>query len=190
MLRDWCGALPCASCTLVNERVARLQFCAMCFVSVLNMEKVLKIFIPPVLGLLAVWGMFAIERIIHEHRFGLGEDGPTVDGSLIFLLLTIIGVLIQLVFTLPIWKKFENNRKVLGLPLAPFFAIICLIGGMGFSFLGWRSVFGISDFIFGSVIGIVSLASYWAVNLFTLIQLDKWIKKYKPVFANFPIGKN
>ena len=148
------------------------------------MEKVLKIFIPPMLGLLAVWWMFAIEGIIHEQRFGPGEDGPAVNiiGSLFFLFLTIIGLFIQLVFTLPICKKFEENRKVFGLPLTPFFSIICLIGGMAFGFLMWSRAFGICDFIFGSAIGIVSLASYWAFNLFTLIQLNKWIEKRKQDF--------
>ena len=134
-------------------------------------------------GQLALYGIFTIEAIVHEQRFGPGEDGPTVNtGPFLVVFGLIIALFTQVVFIIPTWKRFKKGSKVFHLPIIPFFVIVCLIGGTAFGFLMWNILFGISDLIIGSTIGIISFAVYWVFNLFALIQLDKWAEKQKQSF--------
>ncbi|MDI3544706.1 MAG: hypothetical protein PWP68_123, partial [Rikenellaceae bacterium] len=59
-------------------------------------------------------------------------------------------------------------KKVWGLTLFQFTALLCIISGLIFGLVFWEPNFGIKDLFLVSLTGIVAFTVYWTVNLFTL----------------------
>ena len=143
------------------------------------MTKLLKTFIPTILGILTIWGIFKIEDFIHIKQFGPHEN-VHIDSDILFIFpLVIIALIIQFFLTLPIWAIFKNNRKIINLTLIQFFTLVRIIGGLFWGFIFWTRQFGIRDFIVSISIGTILIGIYWAVNLLTLNQLDIYTRMNK-----------
>lgn len=128
--------------------------------------------LPTVFGIVAVLALLvAFNLIVHN---GDAFNAPDNGFFKLFVpIATLIALFIQFTLTLPFWKKFQSHKKVWGLTLFQFTAIICLISGLTFGLVFWESSFGINELILVSLTGIVAFSVYWTVNLLTLKQIDR-----------------
>jgi hypothetical protein len=135
--------------------------------------KLLQIFIPTLLSILAIWGLLTIQEFLHNQFSGPDVD-VHIDNDLIFVLpLTFIALIFQILLVLPIWYKFQANQKLFNLTLNQFVLLVCVLGAILFGFLFWAPQFGIRDLLMSILIGFVSMGTYWVVNLLTLNNLPK-----------------
>lgn len=134
----------------------------------------MKTIIPVILGILTVLGLLALYNLVVLGRNSLNSSD---NGFLKYFVpfSTIIAMIIQLFLALPIWEKFKIKRKLGGMTLIQFTALLCLISGLAFGLLFWESSFGFKELIWVSLTGIIAFTVYWTVNLLTLSQLDKQI---------------
>ncbi|HPU23276.1 MAG TPA: hypothetical protein PL149_03860 [Candidatus Kapabacteria bacterium] len=136
--------------------------------------KIIETILPTTLGILTVLGLLVVFNII-VHNGDAFNSPDNVFFKLFVPTATIIALTIQFTLTIPFWKKFKTQKKVLGLTLFQFTALLCIISGLTFGLVFWETSFGISELILVSLTGIVAFTVYWTVNLLTLRQLDKRI---------------
>lgn len=88
-------------------------------------------------------------------------------------IVTNIALTIQFALTLLFLKKFKSQKKVFGLTLFQFTALLCIISGLTFGLVFWETNFGINELILVSLTGVIAFFVYWTVNLLTLEQIDR-----------------
>lgn len=118
------------------------------------------------LGLLVVFNL-----IVHKGDAFSSPDN--VFFKLFVPIATVIALTIQFTLTLPFWEKFKSKKKVWGLTLVQFTALLCIISGLTFGFVFWETNFGINELILVSLTGIIAFTIYWTVNLLTLKLLSR-----------------
>jgi hypothetical protein len=135
-------------------------------------EKLIKTILPPIIGILTVLVLLAINNLIlyNQNPFSNAADGFF---QYFVPFATIIAILIQFFLTLPFWEKFKSQNKVWGLTLFQFTGLIIILSGLAFGLVFSDSIFIINDLIIQSITGILAFAVYWTINLLTLKQLDK-----------------
>ena len=134
--------------------------------------KIIATILPTILGILTVLGLLVVFNIIVHNgdAFNSSDNGFF---KLFVPIATIIALTIQFTLTLPFWKKFKSLKKVWGLTLFQFTALLCIIPGLTFGLVFWESNFGINELILVSLTGIIAFSVYWTVNLLTLKQIDR-----------------
>ena len=134
--------------------------------------KIIKTILPTIFGLLTVLFLLLIYNFIvfKGDVFNKPEDGLF---TFFVPFVTIIAILIQFFLTLPIWKKFKSNKKVIKLTLIQFTGLLCIVSGLVFGLVFWDPSFGIIDLIWGLLTGIIAFTVFWTINLLTLKKLDK-----------------
>lgn len=135
--------------------------------------KIIRTILPTILGVFAVISVLIIYNLI-VHK-GLAFSKPD-NGFFKYLvpITTIIAMIIQLTITLPFWKKFKTHKRILGLTIVQFTALVCLVSGLIFGFTFWERSFGIIEFVLLSLTGIIAFSIYWTVNFLSLRQLDRF----------------
>lgn len=134
--------------------------------------KAIEIILPPTLGILTVLGFLVLFNLIVHN----GDAFSSPDNGFFALFVPIaiiIAMAIQFVLTLPIWKKFKSQKKVWGMTLVPFTALLCIIFGLIFGLVFWERSYGIQEFVLVSLTGVIAFSVYWTVNLLTLKQIEK-----------------
>lgn len=139
------------------------------------MSNLIRLTIPPVLSILVVWAIFAVEATIHNLIVAPYEDSQA-NYSFFILPVIVISILIQAILINPIWRKFISKRVVFGIRLIPFFTILCVIGGLACGYFLSVKKFGFSDLVLSCLISVVTLTVYMTVNLLALNQLQKLFK--------------
>lgn len=135
--------------------------------------QIIKTILPTLFGILSVLGLLIIFNIIFHNgdAFTKPDNGFFKFFVPIFV---ILAILIQFTLTLPIWKKFKSQNKILGFTLIKFTGLICIASGLAFSFVFWERDLGINELILLSLTGIIAFTVYWTVNLSTLRRLDRF----------------
>lgn len=134
--------------------------------------KIIKTILPTIFGILTVLGILAAFNLIVHN--GDAFNSPDNGFFKLFVpIATIIALTIQFTLTLPFWKKFKTQKKVWGMTLFQFTALLCIISGLAFGLVFWETNFGINELILVSLTGVVAFTVYWTVNLLTLKQLDR-----------------
>ncbi|HON98203.1 MAG TPA: hypothetical protein PK222_08140 [Bacteroidales bacterium] len=134
--------------------------------------KIIKTIFPTLFGILTVLGLLALFNIIVHN----GDAFSSPDNSFFKLFVpiaTIIALTIQFTLVLHFWEKFKLQKKVIGLTLFQFTALLCIVSGLSFGLLFWEQSYGIKELFLVSLTGIVAFSVYWTVNLITLKGLDK-----------------
>jgi len=134
--------------------------------------KIIKTIFPTIFGILAVLVVLVVFNLIVHN--GDGFNSPDNGFFKLFVpIATIIALTIQLTLTLPFWKKFKSNKKVWGMTLFQYTALLCIISGLIFGLVFWEINLGINELILVSLTGVVAFTIYWTVNLLILKQIDK-----------------
>jgi membrane protease YdiL (CAAX protease family) len=134
--------------------------------------KIIGTILPTILGILTVLGLLVVFNLIVHN--GDAFNSPDNGFFKIFIpIATVIALTIQFSLTLPFWNKFKSKKKVWGLTLFQFIALLCIISGLIFGLVFWEPNFGIKEFFLVFLTGIVAFTVYWTVNLFTLKQINK-----------------
>lgn len=134
--------------------------------------KIIKTILPTILGILTVLAILVLVNIIFNN--GDGFSSPDNGFFTLFVpITTIIALIIQFSFTLPFWNKFKSQKKVWGLTLFQFTALLCILSGLAFGLLFWERNFGLSELIYLSLTGIIGFAVYWTINLLTLKRIER-----------------
>ncbi len=130
-------------------------------------KQILETILPTIFGILAVLILLAVFNLILHGRNVLSS--PDNGFLKLFVpVVTIFALIIQLTLTVPFWKKFQNRKKVLGLTLIPFTALLSLVSGVIFGLVFWERTYGTDELLLVSLTGIFAFAVYWTVNLLTL----------------------
>jgi hypothetical protein len=135
-------------------------------------NKIIGTILPTILGILTVLGLLVVFNLIIHN--GDAFNSPDNGFLKIFVpIATVIALTTQFTLTLPFWNKFKSNKKVWGLTLFQFTALLCIISGLIFGLVFWEPNFGIKDLFLVSLTGIVAFTVYWTVNLLTLKKIDR-----------------
>ncbi len=132
----------------------------------------MKTILPTVFGVLAVLGLLVVfNLIVYDGDIFTKPD----NGFLKYFvpISTIIAITIQAILTIPFWKKFKTQGKILGLTLIQFTGFLCIISGLTFGLVFWERSYGVDEFFLVTFTGIITFSVYWTINLLTLRQLDK-----------------
>ena len=90
-----------------------------------------------------------------------------------FLPISIAGaVIVQYFIVLPVWKRFAENNKVIGITIIPFTTLVCLLGGIVFAYLFWERDLGKGELLAVFLTGLIAFTIYWSSNLVLLKRLD------------------
>jgi len=134
--------------------------------------KIIKTTLPTILGIMTVLGLLILYNILVYN--GDGFRNPDKGFFKYFVpFAIIIAMLIQYTLTLPFWKKFKSDKKVMRLTLIQFTGLLCIVSGLAFGLVFWETNLGMSELIAESITGIIAFAVYWTINLLTLKKLDK-----------------
>ena len=134
--------------------------------------KIIETILPTTLGILTVLGLLVVFNLIVHN--GDAFNSPDNGFFKIFVpIATVIALTTQFTLTLHFWNKFKSKKKVWGLTLFQFTALLCIISGLIFGLVFWEPNLGIKDLFLVSLTGIVAFSVYWTVNLFTLKQINK-----------------
>ncbi len=134
--------------------------------------KIIGTILPTLLGILSVLVLLLVFNLIMHN--GDAFNSPDNGFFKLFVpITTIIALIIQFTLTLPLWEKFKFQKKIWGLTLYQFTAILCIMSGLVFGFVFWETNFGIKELIHLFLIGIIAFSVYWTVNLLTLKQIDR-----------------
>lgn len=122
-------------------------------------------------------GIFNVLFLLVVVKFAIyGElNFVAKDANLLkyFLPTSITGaVIVQYFIVLPIWKKFAENNKVIGITIIPFTALVCLVGGIVFAYLFWERDLGQVELLAVFLTGLIAFTIYWSSNLVLLKKLD------------------
>ena len=136
------------------------------------MKKIIaKTTIPVLIGIFNVlFLLFIVDYTIYGNL-----DFFTKDILLLkyFLPISIAGaVIVQYIIVLPVWKRFAENNKVIGLTIIPFTTLVCLLGGIVFTYLFWERDLGIGELLAVFLTGLIAFAIYWSSNLVLLKRLN------------------
>jgi hypothetical protein len=136
------------------------------------MKKIIaKTTIPVLIGIFNVlFLLFIVDYAIYGNL-----DFFTKDILLLkyFLPISIAGaVIVQYIIVLPVWKRFADNNKVIGLTIIPFTTLVCLLGGIVFTYLFWERDLGQGELLAVFLTGLFAFAIYWSSNLILLKRLD------------------
>ncbi|NLK56773.1 MAG: hypothetical protein GX292_04370 [Bacteroidales bacterium] len=134
--------------------------------------KIIRIILPTTLGIVTVLGLLVIFNLLVHN----GDAFNSFDNNFFKLFVpiaTIIALIIQFALTLPFWKKFKSRKKIMGLTLFQFTALLCILSGLIFGLVFWERDLGYNELIFISLTGIIAFSVYWTVNLLILQQIDK-----------------
>ena len=134
--------------------------------------KIIRTILPTIFGIFAVLGILvSFNLIVHNGNAFASPDNGFF--TLFVPLATMIALTIQFTLTLTFWTKFKLQKKVWGMNLFQFTALLCLISGLTFGLVFWETNFGINELILVSLTGIIAFSVYWTVNLLTLKQIDR-----------------
>jgi len=134
--------------------------------------KIIGTILPTTLGIITVLGLLVVFNIIVHN--GDAFNSPDNGFFKLFVpIATIIALIIQFTLTIPFWRKFKSLKKVWGLTLFQFTALLCIISGLVFGLLFWEPSFGIKELILVTLTGIIAFSVYWTVNLLALKQIDR-----------------
>lgn len=134
--------------------------------------KIIKTILPTILGILTVLAILVLVNIIFHN--GDGFSAPDNGFFTLFVpITTIIALIIQFSLALPFWNKFKSRKKVWGLTLFQFTALVCILSGLTFGLLFWERNFGLSELIYLSLTGIIAFTVYWSINLLTLKRIER-----------------
>lgn len=138
------------------------------------MKKIIaKTTIPVLIGIFNVlFLLFVVDYAIYGNLDFLTKDIVLLK---YFLPISIAGaVIVQYFIVLPVWKRFAENNKVIGLTIIPFTALICLLGGIVFAYLFWERDLRQGELLAVFLTGLIAFAIYWSSNLMLLKRLDRW----------------
>lgn len=136
------------------------------------MKKIIaKTTIPVLIGIFNVlFLLFIVDYTIYGNLDFLTKDILLLK---YFLPISIAGaVIVQYIIILPVWKRFAENNKVIGLTIIPFTTLVCLLGGIVFTYLFWERDLGIGELLAVFLTGLIAFAIYWSSNLMLLKRLD------------------
>jgi len=147
--------------------------------------KIINSIIPPIFGILTILAILIIAASLYNSQTSLNY---LINSDLYFYIffvpaVAIIAIIIQFALTLPILKRFKNNKKVLGLKLIPFTIIITIIAGLAFGFFTWETPLGITELLYCALTGIIAFAVYWTINLLTVRFFDRLFKSTEMKYA-------
>ena len=135
-------------------------------------NKIIGTILPTILGILTVLGLLVVFNLIVHN--GDVFNSPDNGFFKIFVpIATVIALTTQFTLTFHFWNKFKSKKKVWGLTLFQFTALVCIISGLIFGLVFWEPNFGIKDLFLVSLTGIVAFTVYWTVNLLTLKKIDR-----------------
>lgn len=122
-------------------------------------------------------GIFNVLLLLVLIKFAIYGELSFVakDANLLkyFLPISIAGaVIVQYFIVLPVWKRFAENNKVIGITIVPFTALVCLLGGIVFTYLFWERDLGKGELLAVFLTGLIAFAIYWSSNLVLLKRLD------------------
>ena len=136
------------------------------------MKKIIaKTTIPVLIGIFNVlFLLFIVDYTIYGNLDFLTKDIVLLK---YFLPISIAGaVIVQYFIVLPVWKRFAENNKVIGLTIIPFTTLVCLLGGIVFTYLFWERDLGIGELLAVFLTGLIAFAIYWSSNLVLLKRLN------------------
>jgi len=137
------------------------------------MKKIItKTTIPVIIGIFNVLILLVVVKfaIYGELNF-VAKDANLLK---YFLPISIVGaIIVQHLIVLPLWKRFAEKNKVIGLSIIPFTSLACLLGGIAFAFLFWERNLGIGELLAVFLTGLIAFIIYWSSNLMLLKHLDR-----------------
>lgn len=136
------------------------------------MKKIIaKTTFPSLMGIFNVlFLLFIVDYAIYGNLDFLTKDFVLLK---FFLPISIVGALIiQYFIVLPVWKRFAESNKVVGLTIIPFTALINLLGGIVFAGVFWERDLGLGELIAVFLTGLIAFTVYWSSNLILLKKLD------------------
>ena len=147
--------------------------------------KIINSIVPPILGILTVLILLIGGALLFSSQTNLTYLFESDKNFYLYLVPAImfIAIIIQFALTLPILKRFKNNKRIIGLKLIPFTIIISIVGGLGFGLLFWETQFGVIDFLYGTLTGIIAFAIYWTINLLIVQLFDRQFRLTKKKYA-------
>lgn len=134
--------------------------------------KIINTILPTVLGIISVLAALIIfNLIVHS---GSALSAPDNGFFKLFVpFVTVVALIIQGFLALPVWESFKKNKRIWGLNLIQFTALLCLASGLAFGFLFWERSLGITELVLISLTGIIAFSIYWIVNLLALNKVNK-----------------
>ena len=134
--------------------------------------KIVGTILPTIFGILTVLGLLVVFNLIVHN--GDAFNSPDNGFFKIFVpIATVIALTTQFTLALNFWNKFKSNKKVWGLTLFQFTALLCIISGLTFGLVFWEPNLGIKELFLVSLTGIVAFTVYWTINLLTLKKIDR-----------------
>ena len=134
--------------------------------------KIVGTILPTIFGILTVLGLLVVFNLIVHN--GDVFNSPDNGFFKIFVpIATVIALTTQFTLALNFWNKFKSNKKVWGLTLFQFTALLCIISGLTFGLVFWEPNLRIKELFLVSLTGIVAFTVYWTINLLTLKKIDR-----------------
>lgn len=147
--------------------------------------KIINSIIPPILGILTVLILLIGGALLFSSQTSLTYLFERNKDFYLYLVpaTMLTAIIIQFALTLPILKRFKNNKKIVGLKLIPFTIIISVVDGLAFGLLFWETQFGVSDLLYGTLTAIIAFAVYWTINILTVLFFERRIKSTEKEYA-------
>lgn len=136
------------------------------------MKKVIaKTTVPVIIGIFNVLFLLVVIKFaIYGELSFVAKDADLLK---YFLPISIVGaVIVQYFIVMPIWKRFAENNKIIGLSIIPFTALVCLLGGIVFAYVFWERDLGLGELLAVFLTGLIAFTIYWSSNLILLKKLD------------------
>jgi hypothetical protein len=141
-------------------------------------KKYQQILIPPIFGLLAAFFASALLAFLlnkyyfpFDPDFGFSFSDNALKYVLLFIPLLVLAALFQYFIALAIWKRYNENKKILYLQLWQLIIISCIILSLIMSFLGWYRIQKIEYATLIFLRYTTFIFSYWVANYFTIKAL-------------------
>jgi uncharacterized membrane protein YhfC len=137
--------------------------------------KIVNSIFPPIFGILTVLVILVGAALLYNRQTTLSYLIQNDRNFYIYFVSAsiILAIIIQFALTLPVWKRFKNKNKVMGLKLVPFTIIICIVSGLAFGLIFGDTQFGIGDLLMGILYSVIASAVYWTINLLTIQFFDR-----------------
>lgn len=131
-----------------------------------------KTTIPVLLGIFNVlFLLIIVDFVIYGNLDFLTKDIVILK---YFLPISVVGaIIVQYFIVMPIWNRFIQKNKVIGLTIIPFAALICVLGSIVFTYVFWERNLGFGELVAVFLTGLVAFVVYWSTNLLLLKKLDK-----------------
>lgn len=142
--------------------------------------KIVKAFLPSIIGLLMVFAISQARQSMIEH-FYPDEDAvlsfqPLLDFEIFaitFFPILIIVVVFQFIVVLPTWKKYLAGQRLFRLNYIQLLLTSCVIFGIVCAIATWKTYMPFVNLIFRTVYAAGCAAAYWIHNLLVLTLLQK-----------------